>query len=59
MTVRITGIAGSLRRQSFHRKLLHAAAHEMPHGAELTAWDGPGAVPPFNEDPEAAPARRA
>lgn len=41
MTVRITGIAGSLRRESFNRKLLHAAAHEMPHGAELTvgtAW---------------------
>lgn len=41
MTVRITGIAGSLRRESFNRKLLHAAAHEMPHGAELTVWDGP------------------
>src|SRR5215467_7466269 len=56
MTVRITGIAGSLRRESFNRKLLHAAAHEMPHGAELTVWDGLGAVPPFSEDLEAAPA---
>ncbi len=46
MTVRITGIAGSLRRESFNRKLLHAAAHEMPHGAELTVWDGLGGVPP-------------
>lgn len=45
MTVRITGIAGSLRRESFNRKLLHAAAHEMPHGAELTLWDGLGGVP--------------
>ena len=45
MTVRITGIAGSLRRESFNRKLLHAAAHEMPHGAELTVWDGLGGVP--------------
>ena len=56
MNVRITGIAGSLRRESFNRKLLHAAAHEMPHGAELTVWDGLGAVPPFSEDLEAAPA---
>jgi chromate reductase len=56
MNVRITGIAGSLRRESCNRKLLHAAAHEMPHGAELTVWDGLGAVPPFSEDLEAAPA---
>ena len=56
MNVRITGIAGSLRRESFNRKLLHAAEHEMPHGAELTVWDGLGAVPPFSEDLEAAPA---
>ena len=56
MTVRITGIAGSLRRESFNRKLLYAAAHEMPHGAEFTVWDGLGAVPPFSEDLEAAPA---
>jgi chromate reductase, NAD(P)H dehydrogenase (quinone) len=56
MTVRITGIAGSLRRESFNRKLLNAAAYEMPPGAELTIWDGLGAVPPFSEDLEAAPA---
>lgn len=55
MTVRITGIAGSLRRESFNRRLLHAAAHEMPPGAELTLWDGQGAVTPFSEDLEAAP----
>jgi hypothetical protein len=48
MTVRITGIAGSLRRESFNRKLQHAAAHEMPHGAELTVWDGLGGVPPLS-----------
>ena len=59
MNVRITGIAGSLRRESFNRKLLHAAEHEMPHGAELTVWDGLGAVPPFSEDLDAAPPRRA
>jgi chromate reductase len=56
MTVRITAIAGSLRRESFNRRLLHAAAHEMPSGARLTMWDGLGAVPPFSEDLEAAPA---
>jgi chromate reductase len=56
MTARITAIAGSLRRESFNRRLLHAAAHEMPSGARLTKWDGLGAVPPFSEDLEAAPA---
>ena len=56
MTVRIAGIAGSLRRESFNRGLLHAAAREMPPGAELTLWDGLGVVPPFSEDLEAAPA---
>ncbi len=56
MTVRITGIAGSLRRESFNRRLLHAAAHEMPPGAKLTMWDGLGTIPPFSEDLEAAPA---
>ncbi len=56
MTVRITGIAGSLRRESLSHRLLHAAAHEMPPGAKLTMWDGLGAVPPFSEDLEAAPA---
>jgi len=56
MPVRITGIAGSLRRESFNRRLLHAATHEMPPGAELTLWDGLGAVTPFSEDLEAAPA---
>jgi chromate reductase len=56
MTVRITCIAGSLRRESFNRKLLDAAAYEMPPGAKLTIWNGLGAVPPFSEDLEAAPA---
>jgi NAD(P)H-dependent FMN reductase len=42
MTVRIAGIAGSLRRESFNRSLMHAVAHEMPPGAELTLWDGLG-----------------
>ncbi len=56
MTIRIAGIAGSLRRESFNRRLLHAAAHQMPPGAQLTLWDGLGAVPPFSEDLEAAPA---
>lgn len=60
MTVRITGIAGSLRRESFNRKLLSAAAYEMPPGAELMLWDGLGAVAPFSEDLEsrACPAGR-
>jgi chromate reductase len=46
----IVGIPGSLRRESFNRKLLLAAALELPPGVTLEVWDGLGAVPPFNED---------
>jgi chromate reductase len=56
MTIRIAGIAGSLRRASFNRRLLQAALHELPGGMELAIWDHLDRVPPFNEDWEADPA---
>lgn len=60
MTTTILGIAGSLRRGSFNRRLLTAAAHELPaDGARLTVWDELGRVPPFDEDTEDGPAPAA
>jgi chromate reductase len=54
--MRILGISGSLRRDSFNTRLLAAAAEELPEGVELVRWEGLGAVPPFDEDAEAGPA---
>jgi chromate reductase len=51
----ILGIAGSIRGQSFNRRLLAAARHELPDGARLTRWDGLASVPPFDEDAEHGP----
>lgn len=55
----IVGIPGSLRSESFNRKLLRAAALELPPGVTLEIWDGLGAVPPFNEDDETGPVHPA
>ncbi len=54
--MRILGISGSLRRDSHNTLLLAAAADALPDGVELVRWDGLAAVPPFDEDAEAAPA---
>lgn len=54
--ITIAGIAGSLRRGSVNRLLLHAAGRLLPLGAELEVWDQLDRVPPFNEDWEADPA---
>lgn len=51
----ILGIAGSLRRESSNRKLLVAAAGQLPEQAELRVWNGIGQLPPFDEDLESGP----
>jgi chromate reductase len=53
--MRILGISGSLRRDSYNTRLLTAAADALPDDVELVRWDGLAAVPPFDEDAEAAP----
>jgi chromate reductase len=50
--MRVLGIAGSLRRASYNRALLRAAAELAPPGMEVVAHDLDG-IPPFNEDVEA------
>jgi chromate reductase len=57
--VRILGISGSLRRDSYNTRLLAAVVEGLPEDVELVRWDGLAAVPPFDEDAEAGPAPEA
>src|SRR5262245_26464169 len=57
--MKVLGISGSLRRDSYNTKLLRAAEELLPPFAELEIWDGLKAVPPFDEDDEAGPAPAA
>jgi chromate reductase len=52
--VRILGIAGSLRKASYNRAALRAAASLAPEGCTLEVFDLDG-IPPFSEDHEASP----
>jgi chromate reductase len=49
---RVLGLAGSLRRQSWNRRLLAAAARTAPDDFTVTVFDTLDAVPLFNEDRE-------
>src|SRR5207247_1294781 len=59
VTMKILAIAGSLRRDSYNRKLLLEAAELLPAGVELELWEGLKDVPPFDEDDESGPAPAA
>jgi chromate reductase, NAD(P)H dehydrogenase (quinone) len=52
--VSILGIAGSLRKASYNRALLRAAASFVPEQAVLETFDLEG-IPPFNQDNEKEP----
>ena len=52
--VRILGIAGSLRRLSYNRGVLRAAAELAPQGATVDIFDLDG-IPLFSEDDEQNP----
>ncbi len=54
--MKVLGIVGSIRRESWNRKLLENAAELLPAGAELELWDGLKEVPPYNEDDDVEPA---
>ncbi|EIL94122.1 NADPH-dependent FMN reductase [Rhodanobacter spathiphylli] len=49
---RVLCLAGSLRRHSWNRRLLHAAALQAPTGLQLDVHDALAAVPLFDEDLE-------
>jgi chromate reductase len=50
--MRVLGISGSLRRDSYNSALLRAAAERLPAGAELIEFDRLGEIPPYDEDVE-------
>ena len=52
--IRILGIAGSLRRKSYNRSALRAAAQLAPEGATVDIFELDG-IPGFNEDEEQNP----
>jgi chromate reductase, NAD(P)H dehydrogenase (quinone) len=54
--MRVLGVTGSLRRASYNRQLLRAAAALLPPGVELIEFEGLKMLPPFDEDDEPAPA---
>ena len=49
--LKILGIVGSLRRESYNLQLMRAAKRRMPNGAELEIFTLDG-IPPFNQDDE-------
>ena len=52
--IRILGIAGSLRRESYNRAALRAATQFVPDGATLEIFELDG-IPGFNQDDEQKP----
>ena len=57
--MKILGISGSLRRDSYNTGLLRAAAELLPAGVELEIWEGLKAVPPYDHDDDTAQAPAA
>ena len=57
--MRVLGVSGSLRRDSYNTRLLRAAAELLPEGVELELWDGLRAVPPYDQDDDVDPAPAA
>jgi chromate reductase len=54
--VKILGISGSLRQDSYNTKLLRAAEELLPAFVELELWDGLREIPPYDEDDDVQPA---
>ena len=57
--MRILGISGSLRRDSYNTSLLRAAGEVLPAGVELETWEGLKGVPPYDQDDDTAEAPAA
>jgi chromate reductase len=57
--VLLVAINGSLRRESYNRMLLEAAAQELPNGVELKLLPGLDNLPHYSEDADNEPAHPA
>jgi chromate reductase len=53
--MRILGLSGSLRSESYNTRLLRGLRGALAPGVELELFDGLGAIAPFNEDDEDSP----
>jgi chromate reductase, NAD(P)H dehydrogenase (quinone) len=53
--VRVLGVSGSLRRDSYNNRLLARAAQLLPAQVEYVRFEHLKAVPPFDQDDEAEP----
>jgi chromate reductase len=50
--MKVLGISGSLRRDSYNSALLRAAAERLPAGVELVPYEGLAEIPPYDADVE-------
>jgi len=57
--MKVLGISGSLRRDSYNRSLLLAASRLLSDDVEFELYDGLKAVPPYDEDDDVDPAPAA
>ncbi|MGH8668370.1 MAG: NADPH-dependent FMN reductase [Burkholderiales bacterium] len=55
--IKILGIAGSLRKQSYNKGALRAAQQLCPEGATIEVFGLEG-IPPFNQDEERSPSEK-
>jgi chromate reductase len=53
--MKVLGISGSLRRDSYNTKLLRTAEELLPAGVELELYQGLKAVPPYDEEDDVRP----
>ena len=51
--MKVLGISGSLRRDSYNSALLRAAAERLPAGVELVEYERLAEIPPYDADAEA------
>ena len=52
--MRVLGISGSLRRDSYNAALLRAAAERLPDGVEIEVFERLAEIPPYDSDLEGA-----
>ncbi len=57
--MKVLGISGSLRRDSYNTKLLSTAGELMRYDAEVELWSGLKEIPPYDEDDDVQPAPAA